>query len=101
MSTAFDGKHITMRSTEGHGWGQHGPQEPWLAARQKIHEAAMVRYAACLGALVMFFIVVHLVRVIVTRSRLAGNWIFLPFTALSRFVPKIPSLPMDRIANTT
>lgn len=97
---AFDEKHITMRSTEGHGWGQHGPQEPWLAARQKIHQAAMVRYAACLGALVMLFIVVNLVRVIATKSRLTGNYIFQPFTILSRFVPKITSLPVDCVTNT-
>lgn len=87
MSAVLNGQQVAVRSTEGHhGWGQHGPQEPWLAARQKIHEAAIVRYAACLGSLIVFFILIHWIRVAATKSRSTGTLVLLPFTMLSRFV---------------
>lgn len=79
---------LAIRSEDGQGWGQHGPQNPWLAARQAIHEAALKRYAACLSGLIVLFMVIHWLRFGAVKSRWTRARVLSPFVQLSRFVHK-------------
>ncbi len=87
MTKVLEEPLVGVRSEEsGQGWGQHGPQATWLADRQKIHEAAIKRYGACLGALIVFFILIHWARTAAVKLRWTRSRALTPLAAFSRFV---------------
>ncbi|KAK7741890.1 hypothetical protein SLS62_010901 [Diatrype stigma] len=70
-------------------WGDEGPQEDWLVARQAISEAAVKRYAAGLSALIGLFIVMHWARVGAAKSSWTRIPALKPFVLLSRMVRRV------------
>ncbi|RYP43691.1 hypothetical protein DL768_009773 [Monosporascus sp. mg162] len=81
------GPLLSTRSATGHGWGEHGPKPQWLLDRQKIHEAAIKRYAASLSALIAVFIIAHWIRFAAARLRLTKRThALMPFALVSRVV---------------
>ncbi|RYP64850.1 hypothetical protein DL771_008565 [Monosporascus sp. 5C6A] len=82
-----EGPLLSIRSATGHGWGEHGPKAQRLLDRQKIHEAAIKRYAASLSALIAVFIIVHWIRFAAARLRLTKRaHTLIPFALVSRVV---------------
>ncbi|RYO79282.1 hypothetical protein DL766_002087 [Monosporascus sp. MC13-8B] len=76
---------LSIRSATGRGWGEHGPKAQWLLDRQKIHEAAIKRYAASLSALIAVFIVAYWIRFAAARLRLTKRTrTLMPFALVSR-----------------